>query len=94
MCGSLSVTGGLFLIVMNIYNYHMLEKERTIKDMNQNLKTTDDQGLVKVSEAHQAEMQQIPEAANNAEQIEPEAADENSAQGDPRPEDAETPCNV
>uniref|UniRef100_UPI0037E91B8B monocarboxylate transporter 2-like n=1 Tax=Semicossyphus pulcher TaxID=241346 RepID=UPI0037E91B8B len=28
MCGSVILTGGLFLFVMNIYNYHMLEKEK------------------------------------------------------------------
>ncbi|CAJ1051436.1 monocarboxylate transporter 2-like [Xyrichtys novacula] len=28
MCGSVILTGGLFLFVMNIYNYHMLDKER------------------------------------------------------------------
>ncbi|XP_061902960.1 monocarboxylate transporter 2-like isoform X3 [Entelurus aequoreus] len=28
MCGAVIVTGGLFLFVMNFYNYHMLEKQR------------------------------------------------------------------
>uniref|UniRef100_A0A3Q3G6R8 Major facilitator superfamily (MFS) profile domain-containing protein n=1 Tax=Labrus bergylta TaxID=56723 RepID=A0A3Q3G6R8_9LABR len=28
MCGSVILTGGIFLFVMNIYNYHMLEKEK------------------------------------------------------------------
>ncbi|XP_061730928.1 monocarboxylate transporter 2-like isoform X2 [Nerophis ophidion] len=28
MCGAVIVTGGLFLFVMNFYNYHMIEKQR------------------------------------------------------------------
>ncbi|KAM9758065.1 monocarboxylate transporter 2-like isoform 1-T3 [Menidia menidia] len=28
MCGGVIVAGGLFLFVMNVYNYHMLEKEK------------------------------------------------------------------
>ncbi|XP_061641947.1 monocarboxylate transporter 2-like isoform X3 [Phyllopteryx taeniolatus] len=28
LCGTVIVTGGIFLFIMNIYNYHMLEKER------------------------------------------------------------------
>ncbi|KAM9408238.1 monocarboxylate transporter 2-like [Pholidichthys leucotaenia] len=32
MCGSVITTGGLFLFIMNIYNYHLLEKQRKEKD--------------------------------------------------------------
>ncbi|KAM7423127.1 hypothetical protein PAMA_010923 [Pampus argenteus] len=32
MCGTVIVAGGLFLFVMNIYNYHMLEKENAAKN--------------------------------------------------------------
>lgn len=28
MCGAVIMSGGLFLIIMNIYHYHMLEKEK------------------------------------------------------------------
>uniref|UniRef100_A0A672GWJ6 Major facilitator superfamily (MFS) profile domain-containing protein n=1 Tax=Salarias fasciatus TaxID=181472 RepID=A0A672GWJ6_SALFA len=28
MCGAVILTGGLFLFVMNVYNYHMLDKEK------------------------------------------------------------------
>lgn len=49
MCGSVIVTGGLFLFVMNIYNYHMLEKEKTAKDREQNQKTIENQNEVSAS---------------------------------------------
>ncbi|XP_056242892.1 monocarboxylate transporter 2-like [Seriola aureovittata] len=86
MCGSVIVAGGLFLFVMNIYNYHMLEKEKTAKERQQNQKNIENQGQVSVSEA---EMKHTSEAA--VEQTEPEVKDKSGAQTDPRPEDAETP---
>lgn len=92
MCGSLSVTGGLFLFVMNMYNYRVLEKERTKMDVDKNHKTKDGPGLVEASEVQHAEMQLVPEAA--MEQTKPEAADGNEAEGDPRPQNTETPSNL
>ncbi|KAM9362206.1 monocarboxylate transporter 2-like [Symphorus nematophorus] len=79
MCGSVITTGGLFLFVMNIYNYHMLKKEQTAKDREQNHKTIENQDHV--------EMLQTPEAAK--ELTEPEAKENNGAQRDPCPENAE-----
>lgn len=32
MSGSVILTGGLFLLVMNIYNYHQLSKEEETRD--------------------------------------------------------------
>ncbi|XP_077460048.1 monocarboxylate transporter 2-like [Stigmatopora argus] len=34
LCGTVIVTGGIFLFIMNIYNYHMLEKERSHQNAN------------------------------------------------------------
>ncbi|XP_044022119.1 monocarboxylate transporter 2-like [Siniperca chuatsi] len=84
MCGSVIMTGGLFLFVMNIYNYHMLEKEKTAKDREQNQKTIENQDQVSISEAG---MKQIPEAA--MERTEPEAKEKNGIQKEPW--NAETP---
>lgn len=81
MCGSVIVAGGLFLFIMNIYHYHMLKKEGRAKDSEQNPKMTENQD--------QVEMKQTPEAAMG--QTEPEAKEENRAQKDPCPENAEVP---
>nr|XP_046240509.1 monocarboxylate transporter 2-like [Scatophagus argus]XP_046240511.1 monocarboxylate transporter 2-like [Scatophagus argus] len=43
MSGSVIATGGVFLFVMNIYHYHMLEKEKTARDREQNQKNTENQ---------------------------------------------------
>ncbi|XP_069568928.1 monocarboxylate transporter 2-like isoform X2 [Brachyistius frenatus] len=51
MCGSVIVTGGLFLFVMNIYNDHMLDKERAAKDRKRNQKHLENQDQVSISEA-------------------------------------------
>ncbi|XP_034389409.1 monocarboxylate transporter 2-like isoform X2 [Cyclopterus lumpus] len=50
MCGGVVVTGGLFLLVMNIYYYHMLEKEKpaAVREQNQT-KTIENQDLVSAS---------------------------------------------
>lgn len=85
MCGSVIVTGGLFLFVMNIYNYHLLEKKNTAKDREQNLENIENHGQVSVSEAG---MRETPEAA--MEGTEPEAKEKNWAQRDTWPENAET----
>ncbi|XP_026163463.1 monocarboxylate transporter 2-like [Mastacembelus armatus] len=76
MCGSVILTGGLFLFIMNIYNYHMLEKENRVKDREENQRNTEDQ--VSVSEA---EMKQTPEAEE--EQTEPQANGSNGVLLDP-----------
>ncbi len=81
MCGSVIVTGGLFLFVMNIYNYHMLEKEAAAKEREQSEKITGNQD--------QVEMKQTPEAAMR--RTEPEAVEENRAQEDSCAENAEVP---
>ncbi|XP_047439363.1 monocarboxylate transporter 2-like [Mugil cephalus] len=51
MCGSVITTGGVFLFVMNIYNYHMLEREKKAKDREQDLKATENQDQVSIVEA-------------------------------------------
>ncbi|GAA6222313.1 monocarboxylate transporter 2-like [Lates japonicus] len=56
MCGSVIVAGGLFLFVMNICNYHMLEKEKTAKDREQhqeNQENQENRDQVSISEAAQ-----------------------------------------
>ncbi|XP_045885339.1 monocarboxylate transporter 2-like isoform X1 [Micropterus dolomieu] len=82
MCGSVIVTGGVFLFVMNIFNYHMQEKA---KDTEQNQKSIENQDQVSVSETG---MNQTPEAA--MERTEPEAKEKNGAQRNPLLENAET----
>ncbi|KAL7408277.1 hypothetical protein ABVT39_020877 [Epinephelus coioides] len=68
MCGAVITTGGLFLFFMNIFNSHLMEKEKVAKDgePNQKTKENQDQNQVSVSE-----MKQIPEAAIG--RTEPEA---------------------
>lgn len=78
MCGSVIVAGGLFLFVMNIYNYRMLKKEAREQDQ----KVTEDQNQV-------VEMKQTPEAVMG--QTEPEVKEEDGAQKDPCPENADVP---
>lgn len=80
MCGSVIVTGGLFLFVMNVYNYHMLDKENTAKDQGQNLNNVESQDRVSVLEV---EMKQTSEAEltgaeerNGAKQEKPETPNE------------------
>lgn len=51
MCGSVIVTGGLFLFIMNIYNYHMLGKEKKARDREQDVKNTENQDQVSIAEA-------------------------------------------
>lgn len=82
LCGGVTVTGGVFLFVMNIYNYYMLDKEKLAKDRELNLKTMEDQ-------VSNSEMKPNPEA--EMERTEPEAKEKNGAQRDPMPENAETP---
>ncbi|KAF3689556.1 Monocarboxylate transporter 2 [Channa argus] len=60
MCGSVIVTGGLFLFIMNIYNYYMLEKENRAMDREQNQNNIENQDQVIVLEQ---ETKQTPEAS-------------------------------
>lgn len=61
MCGGVIVTGGLFLFVMNIYNYHMLEKGKPDADIEEKQKSTEDQDQVNA----EVEMQLNLEAATD-----------------------------
>lgn len=79
MCGSVITTGGFFLFVMNIYNYHMLEKEKRATDRERNQTNIENQEQMSISAA---EMEQ-PEA---------EETEMSAAQQDP--ESAETKWNV
>uniref|UniRef100_A0A665TU35 Major facilitator superfamily (MFS) profile domain-containing protein n=1 Tax=Echeneis naucrates TaxID=173247 RepID=A0A665TU35_ECHNA len=76
MCGSVITVGGLFLLVMNTLNYHLLAKEKRAKDRKQNENATENQDQNGV-----LEMKRTPEAA--VEQTEPEATDKDEAQQDP-----------
>ncbi|KAL3059090.1 hypothetical protein OYC64_011092 [Pagothenia borchgrevinki] len=86
MCGTVILTGGLFLFIMNIYNYHMLEKEKPGKDGEQNQLNVESQEHVSALEV---EMKHTPEA--EMERSEPEAKEANGVQREPQPESAETP---
>ncbi|KAM4587760.1 monocarboxylate transporter 2-like isoform 2-T2 [Odontesthes bonariensis] len=76
MCGTVIVTGGLFLFVMNVYSYHMLEKERTAKLRQQDQKSMENQEQMSTSEAQ-------------IEITEPETAELNTGQQDAGLEDTE-----
>lgn len=43
MCGGVITTGGLFLFVMNFYNYNRLEKANRGKETKQNRNTVENQ---------------------------------------------------
>lgn len=62
MCGSVILTGGLFLLVMNVYNYRQLQKEEAAKDTEREQKDSEnpDQVVTQPSE-------------NGTEQTEPKA---------------------
>ncbi|KAM8916843.1 monocarboxylate transporter 2-like isoform 2-T2 [Spinachia spinachia] len=49
MCGSVIVTGGLFLFVMNIYNYYVLEKEKPAKVREQKQITIENQDQTNIA---------------------------------------------
>lgn len=53
MCGTVIVAGGLFLFVMNIYNYRMLEKEKAAKDRKTKNLENQEQETISVSEMQQ-----------------------------------------
>ncbi|XP_054641181.1 monocarboxylate transporter 2-like [Dunckerocampus dactyliophorus] len=67
MCGAVIVTGGLFLFIMNIYNYHMLEKQRR---RQQNPKTVEDQDQVEMqntlNHSYLAKESAVPEKENGS----------------------------
>lgn len=41
MCGTVILTGGVFLLVMNIYNYHQVCPEEATIDLEQNQKNSE-----------------------------------------------------
>lgn len=75
MCGSVITAGGLFLFVMNIYNYHMLGKEKTAKETQQNQKPIEDQDKVRCSEVEITQPSEV-----SVELTKSEAKDKNQAQ--------------
>ncbi|XP_061583839.1 monocarboxylate transporter 2-like [Cololabis saira] len=59
MCGTVIVAGGIFLFLLNIYNYHMLEKEKTSKNkkQQQNIENQDvTEAAMEVTEPEAVEM--------------------------------------
>lgn len=70
MCGAVIVTGGLFLFVMNIYNYHMLDKEKKAREREQNQRSVENQEQVSFREAE-------------AEKTEPEAEETGGGHQEP-----------
>lgn len=68
MCGSVILIGGLFLFIMNIYNYHMLKKKKTAKDSEQNQKNTENQDQVEMKQTTEEGMEQTkPEVTEKIE---------------------------
>lgn len=74
MCGSVITTGGLFLFVMNIYNYHMLEKEKRAKDRERNQTNIENQEQMSISAA-EMEQPEAEETEMSAAQQDPESAE-------------------
>lgn len=46
MCGTVILTGGIFLLAMNIYNYHQLCPEEATMDLEQNRKNSENRDQV------------------------------------------------
>lgn len=68
MCGSVILIAGLFLFIMNIYNYHMLKKKKTAKDSEQNQKNTENQDQVEMKQTTEEVMEQTkPEVTEKIE---------------------------
>ncbi|XP_057702339.1 monocarboxylate transporter 2-like [Corythoichthys intestinalis] len=68
LCGTVIVTGGIFLFIMNIYNYHMLEKESS-RQQNQNNIVGQDQAEVLKTLNHSLSTKQsaLPECKDESE---------------------------
>ncbi|XP_068598251.1 monocarboxylate transporter 2-like [Brachionichthys hirsutus] len=82
MCGSVILMGGVFLFLMNIYNYHMLKKAEAAKDMEQNQNTVESQDLMEVKRTTEVEMEQTEPGAKKIE-----------TQGDQCPENYSCKCD-
>lgn len=80
MCGSVILCGGLFLAIMNMYNYHMLKKEGAAKDSEQNETNTENQDKV-----------QLQTIETVMEKVESETKQEVETQNSPVPDETETP---
>uniref|UniRef100_A0A667Y6A8 Monocarboxylate transporter 2-like n=1 Tax=Myripristis murdjan TaxID=586833 RepID=A0A667Y6A8_9TELE len=79
MCGSVILTGGVFLFVMNMYNYHMLDKERAMKEMGQNHEPKDNHDQ---ENGTMMQLKEHPPPEATVEQTAPEAIDETATQAD------------
>lgn len=66
MCGSIILTGGLFLLIMNIYNYHQLHKEEAAKDPEQKQEDSENQDQVVKQTSQNVTEQAEPKADTDA----------------------------
>ncbi|KAM4612959.1 monocarboxylate transporter 2-like [Polymixia lowei] len=89
MCGAVILTGGVFLFVMNIYNYHMLDKERAAKDKDPDRPTKGIRDQEKALELE--ERQQTPEDPNVRDETEARGEQMETEEDHPLAEKAETP---
>lgn len=71
MCGGVIVVGGLFLFILNMYNYHMLDKESLEKDRKQNQISLENRDEVNSSE-EQRELNEPEVIEMNTARQEPE----------------------
>ena len=78
MCGAVILTGGLFLFVMNVYNYHRLDKKGKAKD--QELQGGDSQQQEKALELMPEEGPQAP--GSGEDETGPGAVEEDVAMGE------------
>lgn len=85
MCGAVITTGGLFLFVMNVYNYHLIDKKRR-KAKDQERPGEDLRALEHMPE-------ESPQAPGREEaETGPEATEEDAAMGDDFKTGADAPC--
>lgn len=66
MCGGVITTGGLFLFVMNVYNYNRLEKANRGKETEQNQNSVENQEQASGSEAQMELMDSEVKETNTA----------------------------
>lgn len=70
MCGSVILFAGVFLFIMNIYNYHMLKKENSTKNSGQIQKNTEIQVQVEMKQTTEAAMEQSePEVSEKPREV-------------------------
>lgn len=66
MCGSIILTGGLFLLIMNVYNYQQLHKEEAAKGTVQTQKVSENPDQVEMQTSENMTEKTEPKAETDA----------------------------